>query len=79
MAIRFAERFARAQKMMAAANLDLLLIVNRENLIYFTGLTQIECLAVLIPQTGEPCAVALWLEGGKWWGAFSRYYAKPFA
>jgi uncharacterized protein involved in exopolysaccharide biosynthesis len=24
-------------------------------------------------------AVALWLEGGKWWGAFSRYYAKPFA
>lgn len=24
-------------------------------------------------------AVALWLEGGNWWGAFSRYYAKPFA
>ena len=64
MVIRFENRFARVQKMMAAANLDLLLIVNRENLIYFTGVTQIECLAVLIPRTGEPCAVALWLDAG---------------
>jgi len=47
---------------MAEANLDLLLVVNRENLIYFTGVTQIECLAVLIPQSGDPCAVALWLD-----------------
>ena len=64
MAVRFPNRFARAQKMMAEANLDLLLIVNRENLIYFTGVTQMECLAVLIPRTGEPCAVALWLDAG---------------
>lgn len=64
MAMRFVNRFTRAQEMMAAANLDLLVIVNRENLIYFTGLTQIECLAVLIPQRGEPCAVALWLDAG---------------
>jgi len=62
MAARFAKRFAQAQKRMAEANLDLLLIVNRENLIYFTGLTQIECLAVLIPQKGEPCAITLWLD-----------------
>jgi Xaa-Pro aminopeptidase len=64
MAVRFTNRFPRAQKMMAEANLDLLLIVNRENLIYFTGVTQIECLAVLIPRTGEPCAIALWLDAG---------------
>jgi Xaa-Pro dipeptidase len=63
MAARFPDRLARAQKMMAEANLDLLLVVNRENLIYFTGVTQIECLAVLIPRQGEPCAIALWLDG----------------
>jgi Xaa-Pro dipeptidase len=64
MAARFTNRFIRAQKMMAEADLDLLLIVNRENLIYFTGVTQVECLAVLIPRTGEPCAIALWLDAG---------------
>ena len=64
MAARFTNRFSRAQKMMGEANLDLLLILNRENLIYFTGVTQIECLAVLIPRTGEPCAIALWLDAG---------------
>jgi Xaa-Pro aminopeptidase len=64
MAFRFADRFARAQKAMAAANLDLLFIVNRENLMYFTGLTEIECLAVLIPGSGEPCAVALMVDAG---------------
>lgn len=64
MSVRFPNRFSRAQKMMSEANLDLLLLVNRENLIYFTGVTQMECLAVLIPQTGEPCAIALWLDAG---------------
>lgn len=64
MAARFTNRFSRAQEMMAEAKLDLLLIVNRENLLYFTGVTQIECLAVLIPRTGEPCAIALWLDAG---------------
>lgn len=64
MTARFADRFVRAQERMAEANLDLLLIVNRENLIYFTGVTQIECLAVLIPKTGDPCAIALSLDAG---------------
>lgn len=59
---RFANRFEKVQKLMAIENLDLLLVVNRENLIYFTGLTQIECLAVLIPREGDPCAVTLWLD-----------------
>ena len=64
MGARFANRLARAQQAMAEQNLDLLIVNNRENLIYFTGLTQIECLAVLIPREGEPCAVTLWLDGG---------------
>ncbi|MBC7324965.1 MAG: aminopeptidase P family N-terminal domain-containing protein, partial [Moorella sp. (in: Bacteria)] len=64
MAPRFANRLARARQLMAEKDLDLLLVVNRENLIYFTGLTQIECLAVLIPREGEPCAVTLWLDAG---------------
>lgn len=68
MAIRFVDRFARAQKMMAAANLDLLLIVNRENLIYFTGLTQIECLAVLIPQKEIPARLPSGWMPGMWEG-----------
>lgn len=59
---RFVNRFEKMQKLMAARDLDVLVVNNRENLIYFTGLTQIECLAVLIPREGEPCAVTLWLD-----------------
>ena len=62
MGARFANRISKAQQLMAKAGLDLLVVVNRENLIYFTGLTQIECLAILIPQEGEACAVTLWLD-----------------
>jgi Xaa-Pro aminopeptidase len=49
--------------MMTDLGIDVLFVNNRENLIYFTGLTQIECLAVLIPREGEACAVTLWLDG----------------
>lgn len=58
----YQERIAKAQKAMAEQGIDLLFVNNRENLIYFTGLTQIECLAVLIPREGEACAVTLWLD-----------------
>jgi Xaa-Pro aminopeptidase len=62
MAARYAHRIARAQEAMAEEGYDVLVITNRENVIYFTGVTQIECLAVLIPREGEACAVALWLD-----------------
>lgn len=58
----FQRRIEKAQQMMADQGLDLLFVNNRENLIYFTGLTQIECLAVIIPREGEACAVTLWLD-----------------
>jgi Xaa-Pro aminopeptidase len=47
---------------MIEADCDVLVVTNRENLIYFTGVTQIECLSVLIPREGEACAIALWLD-----------------
>ena len=59
---RFANRITNAQKLMTESGLDLLIVVNRENLIYFTGMIQIECLAILIPKEGDPCAVTLWLD-----------------
>jgi Xaa-Pro aminopeptidase len=62
MAARYAHRIARAQKAMAEEGYDVLVVTNRENLIYFTGVTQIECLGVLIPREGEACAIALWLD-----------------
>lgn len=59
---RFAHRFKKIQSLMAEKEIDILFVVNRENLIYFTGLTQIECLAIIIPREEEPCAVTLWLD-----------------
>jgi len=62
MAARFADRVASAQSAMIQTNCDILVVTNRENLIYFTGVTQMECLAVLITKDGEACAIALWLD-----------------
>jgi Xaa-Pro aminopeptidase len=62
MPARFADRIARAQQAMGDAGCDVLVVTNRENLIYFTGATQVECLAVVIPRQGDPCVVALWLD-----------------
>ena len=58
----YKQRYEAAQKLMAEHDIDLLIVNNRENLIYFTGLTDIECLAILIPRTAPPCAVTLWLD-----------------
>jgi Xaa-Pro aminopeptidase len=63
MASVYQKRIAKAQAMMSDSGLDVLFVNNRENLIYFTGLTEMECLAILIPREGEACAVTLWLDG----------------
>ncbi|MDN5348442.1 MAG: Xaa-Pro dipeptidase [Clostridia bacterium] len=60
--MRYQARIRKAQKLMGERGLDVLFIVGRENLIYFTGTTQIECMAVLIPREGEARAVTLWLD-----------------
>ena len=38
----FERRYSSARRLMAQLDIDLLLVNNRENLIYFTGLTDIE-------------------------------------
>lgn len=55
-------RVRRAQAAMNEANLDMLFIAGRENLIYFVGNTQMECMALVIPRVGEATAVTLWLD-----------------
>jgi len=62
MAARFAHRIDRAQKAMTEAECDVLVVTNRENLIYFTGVTEMACLGLLIPRSGDACAIALWLD-----------------
>jgi len=47
---------------MQERNIDALFIVGRENLIYYTGVTEIECMALIMPRVGEPVAVTLWLD-----------------
>ncbi|MGO9373538.1 MAG: aminopeptidase P family N-terminal domain-containing protein, partial [Syntrophobacteraceae bacterium] len=37
MPARFADRISGAQRAMALSDLDILVVTNRENLIYFTG------------------------------------------
>lgn len=55
-------RLKRAQEAIVAAGIDLLFVAGRENLIYFTGSTQLECVALIIPREGEATAVTLWLD-----------------
>lgn len=56
------KRIEKLQKELSINGIDLALFTDRENLIYFTGLTQIECMAVLIPALGEATIVSLWLD-----------------
>ncbi len=62
MTVRFANRFTKTQELMYEKKIDFLIINNRENIIYFTGLTQIECAAIIIPSSGEPSAITLQLD-----------------
>ncbi|KUO65522.1 MAG: hypothetical protein APF84_06810 [Gracilibacter sp. BRH_c7a] len=55
-------RITAFQKILQQQGLDLALFVDRENLIYFTGNTQIECGGLLIPKEGEATLVTLWLD-----------------
>ena len=57
-----ANRVRRAQVAIQEAGLDMLFMVGRENLIYFVGSTQMECMALIIPREREAAAVTLWLD-----------------
>jgi Xaa-Pro aminopeptidase len=58
----YKKRVHNLQKEMVKENLDICLILDRENLIYFGGIQQVECMAILIPQEGKPVGVTLWLD-----------------
>ncbi|MDI9499132.1 MAG: Xaa-Pro peptidase family protein [Bacillota bacterium] len=55
-------RIAAAQAAVADFAADLIVITDRENLMYFTGITEIECGGLVIPAAGEPVLVTLWLD-----------------
>jgi Xaa-Pro aminopeptidase len=56
------ERIERLQKEMATAGMDAVIFADRENLIYYTGVVEIECMAAVIPASGNPVLCCLWLD-----------------
>lgn len=59
---RYEKRISALQQSLKAENVDMALFVDRENLIYYTGLTNIECMALIVPAEGEPVSITLWLD-----------------
>jgi Xaa-Pro dipeptidase len=55
-------RIAALQAEMAAARLDAVVFADRENLIYYAGTVEIECMAAVIPAAGDPILCCLWLD-----------------
>lgn len=58
----YLERIKKAQEVLNSENIDLMIICDRENLIYFTGISEIECGGLVIPSKGEPVLITLWLD-----------------
>ena len=56
------QRIARLQAEMAKSGMDAVVFADRENLIYYTDAVEIECMAAVIPATGEPVLCCLWLD-----------------
>lgn len=50
------------QALMPETGLDMVVFADRENLIYYAGTTEIECMAAVIPAKGEPILCGLWLD-----------------
>ena len=57
----FYDRIRRTQMALKQTDNDFILICDRENLIYYTGITEIECGALIIEPEGIPTLVTLWL------------------
>ncbi len=58
----YVNRFSRMQKELQKNGIDLALFADRENLTYYTGMTNFDCLSMVIPAKGEPRLVSLWLD-----------------
>lgn len=57
----FQKRVNKLTKEVEKKEVDLVLLIDRENFIYFTGITEVECMGLLIPQKGEIEIACLWL------------------
>jgi len=55
-------RVGRMQGELKLQGVDLALFADREDLIYYTGMTNFDCLSMVIPAEGEPRLVCLWLD-----------------
>lgn len=57
----FQKRVEKLKKETAGKDIDLVLLIDRENFIYFTGITEVECTGLLMPQKGDVEIACLWL------------------
>lgn len=55
-------RIKEIQARLKERSCDFLLLTDRENLLYFTDVTQFECMGMIIPQEGVPTVITLWLD-----------------
>lgn len=58
----YAKRIAVLQQEMKKQAMDICLLVDRENLLYYGGIEQIECMAIVVPQEGTAEGVTLSLD-----------------
>ncbi|MCR4441979.1 MAG: Xaa-Pro peptidase family protein [Peptococcaceae bacterium] len=58
----FKKRMEKLQSAMRAEGIDVCLLVDRENLLYFGGIEQVECMAVVVPREGTPQGTTLSLD-----------------
>jgi Xaa-Pro aminopeptidase len=56
------KRISKLQDYMKEKNIDVSLLMDRENLNYFAGIEQVECMTIVVPKKGEPVGVTLWLD-----------------
>jgi len=55
-------RISRLKSELDVLGLDAAVIMDRENIIYFSMLTDIEAGSIIIPRKGDPVFICLWLD-----------------
>ncbi len=58
----FQTRVQKLQQALQQQGIDLMLFCDRENLIYYTGLTEIECFGLVVPASGEAQIAAMTVD-----------------
>ena len=58
----YKNRIRELQSFMLTESIDICLLLDRENLIYFGGIEQVECMTIVVPSKGDPVGITLWLD-----------------